>query len=378
MAKICTDHSKLSFDYVPPKLPCRERQMNELVNLYQHTILSHASQNAVLQGPVGTGKTVTAKRFCIDFKKLCLDNKAVFDYVHVNCRQKMSDINVMIAIIRNFQSNFPDRGFSVQEIIEILGRFLNEKKLHLLVVLDEVDAILRKKADIVYNLTRMNEGILKEGKLSLLLISQINVFPLLDASSLSTLKRTNIVRFERYSSEELFQILKARAEECLLKGSYSDEVLWFIAEIASETGDARHALEILESAVIAAEAKSMNEIGFEEVRMARARETGIDTETIKDLDKHEKLVLLAVAQASKNHACVTTGEIERQYESLCEIYREKKRGHTQFWKYLKNLSNKGLISTKTKHKQGTTTLVALTDASSTQIEQLIEKVLELP
>ncbi|MEM3396525.1 MAG: AAA family ATPase [Thermoplasmata archaeon] len=375
MAKICTDHSKLSFDYVPARLPCREHQMEELRNLFQHTIASRATQNAILQGPVGTGKTVTAKKFCIDFKSHCLANKTTFEYVHLNCRQKMTELNVMIGLIRNFQPDFPDRGFSVQDILEILGRVLNERKLHLLVVLDEVDAVLRKKGDIVYNLTRMNEGILKEGKLSLLLISQINIFPFLDSSSLSTLKRTNIVRFERYLPDELYKILLARAEECLVKGSYSDEILKFIAEIAGETGDARHAIELLENAVIAAEAKNAKEIVFEDVRTARAREGGIDMETIKGLEKHEKLTLLAVAQTTKNRSSVTTGEVERQYESLCEIYGEKKRGHTQFWKYLKNLADMGLISTKTEHKQGTTTLVSLTEGSSAQIEEFVEKML---
>lgn len=376
MAKICTDPAKLSFDYVPPKLPCREKQMEELMHLFHHTLTSHVAQNAFLQGPVGTGKTVTARRFCMDFKTLALSRGLPFDYVYLNCRQKMSELNVMIGLIRSFQPDFPDRGFSPQDILEILGRVVNERKLHFLVVLDEVDAVLRKKTDLVYNLTRMNEGIAREGKLSLLLISQINIFPLLDQASLSTLKRSNIVRFERYSADELYQILYARAEECLVKGSYSEEILRLIAEIASETGDARHAIELLENAVIAAEAKDAEEIGIEDVRTARARETGVDIETIRNLERHEKLVLLAIAQTARNQAKVTTGEIERQYESLCEIYGERRRGHTQFWKYLKNLANMGLISTRTEHKQGTTTLVSFTEVSSAQMEEILEKLLK--
>lgn len=375
MAGICTDHSKLSFDYVPQTLPCREKQIEALTNLFQPTLSARIGQNAFLQGPVGTGKTVTARRFCINFKNHCLNQKINFDYIHINCRQKVSDINVMVSIIRNFDPHFPDRGFSVPDMLEILARVVNERGLHFLIVLDEVDAILRRKTDLVYNLTRMNEGLLKEGRLSLILISQTNIFLLLDKSTLSTLKRTNQIKFERYTADELFAIVKARAEECLAKGSYSEDILHFIAEIASENGDARHALELLENAVISAEARGAKEITFEDVRTARSREHGVDAELLSSLEFHEKLVLLAVAQATHNSPSIPTGEVEKRYGMLCELYGEKKRSHTQLWKYLQKLSSLGLITTKTEHRHGTTTMVSLTDLSSRQIEEILEDLL---
>ncbi len=375
MFKICVDPTKLSFDYVPPRLPCREKHLQELANLFRHTVHSRITQNVFLHGYVGTGKTVTARRFCIDFKNMCLSHNIPVEYVHINCRQRMNEVSVMTALLRYFQPDFPDRGFSVQDMLGVLEKILNWKKMHLLLVLDEVDVLLRKKADLIYNITRINEDALRDGRVSLILISQINVFQLLDPSSMSTFKRSNIIRFERYAAEELYQILTARAEESLAPGTYSDEVIRFIAEVASKTGDARHAIELLENAVILAEGRNANEITIEDARAARAREVGLDVELLENLDRHKKLVLLAISQTTKTRSEVSSGEIERTYASLCELYGERKRGHTQFWKYLKELADMGLITARSTHTQGTTTLISLSDVSAKELEEIIEKML---
>jgi cell division control protein 6 len=376
MTKICSDHTKLSFDYVPDVLPCRENQLKELEMLFYPTTVSRVSQNVHLYGPVGTGKTVTARRFCINFKTQCQNSKIPFEYIHINCRQKMNEHNVTHSIISYFKHDFPDRGFSVQEMIQILAQILNAHKMHLLVVLDEVDVLLRKKADIIYNLTRINEDGVSEGRISVILISQTNVISLLDTASLSTFKRSNIIRFEKYTGDELYLILHARALDCLVPGTYSPDLLRFIAEVASATGDARHAIELLENAVIRAEARGAHEILLEDVRDARSRECEIDMELLNNLDRQKKIVLLAVAHALKNRVEATTGEIERNYEMLCELYNEKKKGHTQFWKYVHELANLGLIHTKSVHTKGTTTLVSLRDFSSKQISEILEKMLQ--
>lgn len=63
------DQRTLSFDYVPQKLVHREAQMKKLIMLYRPVVESNFTQNVVLTGSVGTGKTATAKRFCMDLKE---------------------------------------------------------------------------------------------------------------------------------------------------------------------------------------------------------------------------------------------------------------------------------------------------------------------
>ena len=63
------DYAKLSFDYVPDRLPGREKQMQRLAAMYRPVIEAGVPVNVFLHGSVGTGKTHTARRFCAQLAK---------------------------------------------------------------------------------------------------------------------------------------------------------------------------------------------------------------------------------------------------------------------------------------------------------------------
>ena len=67
--RLFKDQSKLSFDYVPDKLCHREEQLERLEMLFRPVLDGSMSQTAFLIGSVGTGKTATSKRFCLDLMK---------------------------------------------------------------------------------------------------------------------------------------------------------------------------------------------------------------------------------------------------------------------------------------------------------------------
>jgi cell division control protein 6 len=152
------DQRTLSFDYVPQRLVHREAQMKKLVMLYRPVVESNLSQNAVLTGSVGTGKTATAKRFCTDLKDFAEKQQKAVDWVLVNCRQRNSESSAVLHVVNHFQPNFPDRGFSITEMLRILRKDLEKRKVHLVIVLDEADVLLKKAGpDIIYKLTRFGE-----------------------------------------------------------------------------------------------------------------------------------------------------------------------------------------------------------------------------
>lgn len=155
---VVKNRQALSFDFVPPKLVHRDAQLKRLTALFSPVVESNVSQSAVLFGPVGTGKTVTAKRFCMDLKEYGTKSNKAVDFVIVNCRQRNSEAAAMLHIINHFQPNFPDRGFSISEMMEILRKDLDKRKMHLVIVLDEADVLLRKSgSDIIYRLSRFAE-----------------------------------------------------------------------------------------------------------------------------------------------------------------------------------------------------------------------------
>jgi cell division control protein 6 len=375
------DQRTLSFDYVPQRLVHREAQMKKLVMLYRPVVESNLSQNAVLTGSVGTGKTATAKRFCTDLKDFAEKQQKAVDWVLVNCRQRNSESSAVLHIVNHFQPNFPDRGFSITEMLRILRKDLEKRKVHLVIVLDEADMLLKKAGpDIIYKLTRFGEEKVDGRDLvSLMLISQKNIFEMLDASSTSTFKRTNVVEFGKYSSDELRDIVKTRAELAFHDGAIDDDAINLIAEVSSEWGDARFAIEILEKAGMLADEDSAGRISVEHVRGAKAEAYSSITESkLAGLDRHQKLSLLGIARASRGKAYVTTGEAESAYKVACEEYSEKPRAHTAFWGLMKDLDMLGVVSAKKSGPgiSGKTTVITLLDIPAKVLEQRMRQMLK--
>ena len=375
------DQRTLSFDYVPQRLVHREAQMKKLVMLYRPVVESNLSQNAVLTGSVGTGKTATAKRFCTDLKDFAEKQQKAVDWVLVNCRQRNSESSAVLHVVNHFQPNFPDRGFSITEMLRILRKDLEKRKVHLVIVLDEADVLLKKAGpDIIYKLTRFGEEKVDGRELvSLMLISQKNIFELLDASSTSTFKRTNVVEFGKYSSDELRDIVKTRAQLAFHDGAIDDDAISLIAEVSSEWGDARFAIEILEKAGMLADEESTGRISVEHVRGAKAEAYSSITESkLAGLDRHQKLSLLGIARASRGKAYVTTGEAESAYKVACEEYSEKPRAHTAFWGLLKDLDMLGVVSAKKSGPgiSGKTTVITLLDIPAKVLEQRMRQMLK--
>ena len=375
------DQRTLSFDYVPQRLVHRETQMKKLVMLYRPVVESNLSQNAVLTGSVGTGKTATAKRFCADLKDFAEKQQKAVDWVLVNCRQRNSESSAVLHVVNHFQPNFPDRGFSITEMLRILRKDLEKRKVHLVIVLDEADVLLKKAGpDIIYKLTRFGEEKVDGRELvSLMLISQKNIFDMLDASSTSTFKRTNVVEFGKYSSEELRDIVKTRAELAFHDGAIDDDAISLIAEVSSEWGDARFAIEILEKAGMLADEESAGRISVEHVRGAKAEAYSSITESkLAGLDRHQKLSLLGIARASRGKAYVTTGEAESAYKVACEENSEKPRAHTAFWSLMKDLDMLGVVSAKKSGPgiSGKTTVITLLDIPAKVLEQRMRQMLK--
>ncbi len=374
------DQRTLSFDYVPQKLVHREAQMKRLITLYRPVVESNLSQNAVLIGSVGTGKTATAKRFCMDLKDYAEKQQKAIDWVLVNCRQRNSESSAVLHIVNHFQPNFPDRGFSITEMLRILRKDLEKRKVHLVIVLDEADMLLKKAGpDIIYKLTRFGEeGVESKELVSLILISQKNVFDMLDAASTSTFKRTNLIEFGKYTLEELRDIVSQRAALALKEDAIDNDAIDIIAEVSSEWGDARFAIEILEKAGMLSDEEGAGLINVEHVRAAKAEAYSSITESkLKGLDRHQKLTLLAIAKASKGKAYITTGEAESAYKVACEEFGEKPRAHTAFWGLLKDLDMLGVVSAKKSGPgiSGKTTVITLLDIPAKVLDAKVRQML---
>jgi len=291
----------------------------------------------------------------------------------VNCRRRTSPAAAVLALTTHFDQHFPDRGFSVPEMLDIIKKHLIKGHIHLFVILDEVDVLLRKSgSDLIYILTRFEEEELKDrGSINLILVSQVNVLELMDEASRSTFKASNLITFERYNERELFDIISQRVDLAFHPRTVDEEVIGQMAAIASESGDARRAIDLLEKSGQLAEEEAKEYVNVEHVRKANAiAYSTLDTSKLDELDRPKTVALLAICRALRKTSVVTTGDVMRVYPVACEEYGEKPRGSTQFWKYIQDMAARGMINADRVQQgvEGLTTRITLTEASAEDLE----------
>ena len=372
---IIRDGSKLDYAYVPANLVHREEQMSRMETLFRPLADNNRPCTAFLTGSVGTGKTATASRFCSDLSDHMIGVGRPVDVIFINCRNS-SEVGALLQIVRHFDPGYPVRGFSADDISRAMVAHLSSNTRSLVVVLDEVDILLRRgTTDMVYQLTR---GTDRAAPVSLIMISQYPLESLVDEASMSTFRRSNTVRFNRYSRQELREIVAARAEEALHPGRISDDALDLIAEQAAEYGDARMAIELLDRSANIAEEDTYGEVTTEHVRAAKAMIYSSVTENrLRSLDTNRMAVLLAIARAIKQSLTVQSVAAEKTYAVVCEEYGLKARKHTQYWNYVQDLDRRGMIKLNVQNENGGRYgIISLPDIPSKVLAAKLEELLE--
>lgn len=378
------DESILEIHHIPDVILHRDSEMKHLESLFDHMVTApqEMSQKAVIIGNVGSGKTVLAHSYGRALREKAKRRRVNFHYIHINCRERRGSLFMVLSqVVTRIKPDFPERGYSANELLDILRQILNEEDTQILLCLDEVDALIDNEgSDALYYLTRFHETTPDDPRrLNLLCISKdAEVFRKLDRSTLSSLQR-NVIRMPDYNRVQLTDILLYRKEHAFRKDAVPLEIIDFISDIASkEKGDARYAISLLHGAGLNADRENSRQLTPEQVRSIAV---GIFDVTVPDeiqyLSKHEKLSLLGIARffMSNKASEATTGEIEESYHLVCEEYGEKKRGHTQFWKYLKKLNDLDFVAMEMhSSSQGRTQLIRLDKIPAGTLE---EKVVEL-
>ena len=375
--KVLLDRAPFSFDWTPPALVGRDSELRELASMFIGMESHGVGGRAVITGPVGSGKTVITRRFGEDLQRL-LDGRRKIVLAHVNCRNHPTTSQVLQQIALSLDSGHPERGFSSGEIVQSIRRNLNSHESHLLLVLDEVDVLIRReKSDLIYKLLRIDEGQDQQGSLSLILVSQdASMLKLFEAAIISRLGESNILDLQPYDEPELVGIARQRYEEACRPGSVGDETLAKIGRFASDSGDARLAIELLEAAVRRAEKDGRGDVLVEDVRPSTLRAASGEPSQGDNLGRHQKLVLLGICRRLKKVDEISSGDAQKLYNLVCEEFGARPRSYTTFWKHLKVLETQGLIETRTANAsvgRGRTQHITMTNTAPAVLESRIEK-----
>ena len=344
---VISDPTPLEYEFVPNELKGRDAELGRLATLFSGIDRPGVSRQALLTGPVGSGKTVTARTFGRDLARHLAPTRPL-KVTRVNCRSHPTMPQVLQRIITSIDARHPERGFGSGEILQSLRRQLLGAGLHLLIILDEVDhLIIRDGADLIYQLLRIDEEHEATGSISLIMISVEPIIERLEPSIISRLGRSNALSLSSYTVDELEAIIEQRAHLALSPASFDQGLLRLIAEAAGESGDARVAIELLSDAAKEAENRGQREIRSSDVQSYAAESrpsSAFDPAVIDELSQHCRLILLAISRRLKREPEISTGEVENLYHIVCEEFEVKPCGHTTVWKHLNHLREIGAIA----------------------------------
>ena len=381
---IFKDERKLDINFIPNKLPHRNKELSLLSQLFL-TLLTNPnelSRKILITGKTGIGKTVTVKLFGEMLIKAAKKREISIKYIHVNCRKERTSYKVLIKILRSINTNFPKRGYSPQDLLEIINDFLNIHNFHILVILDELNYLINNDNDLIYSLTRLNDDSFNvPQRVSIIgIVRDLSCINNLDNSTLSTLQR-NIIKFENYTNEQIFDILKYRVEISLKRNTLSDELIEMISDLVSIKGDIRYGLNLIWKAGKIAENKNLQSITSECIRLATEDMVPFSTlDALKDMTSQKLIFLLAIINQIKKNKDnkVTFLEILKSYLMLCENTELRPRSYSQLWNYLQEYKKENFIFVKLQSKsiKGRKALIEIPDIPIIKFENIIREILD--
>jgi len=325
--------------YTPEELPHREEQIRQLARILAAPLRGETPSNVFIYGKPGTGKTASVRYVGRELEKVSSRAPFKVGVVYLNCETVNTSYRILVHLSEHFLGRLerergeeflraaslprrvPVTGWPTDEVYRSFFKALDEEKQLAVIILDEVDKLVKRSGDdVLYLLTRMNSD-LSQAKAAVVGISNdTNFMEYLDARVRSSLSEEEII-FPAYNAVQLRDILEKRARMSFMDGAIGDGVIQLCAaHAAREHGDARRALDLLRVAGELAEAEGAEKVTIEHVRRAHAKiEQDQMVEVVRTLPAQSKLVLYSIVHlVERTPRRIVSGDVYSVYREMCE------------------------------------------------------------
>lgn len=346
------DKKALTTSYTPDNVPHREEQIHQLASILSPVLRNERPSNVFIYGPTGSGKTLVMLYVTSELKHVAEKNNVPLHIIYVNCKMKRvadTEYRLLAHLSNLLGKEVPATGLPTDEVYKIFFRRLEERGGTVILLIDEIDALVKKVGDeLLYNFTRMNQEV-HNAKIAIIGVSNdLSFTDSLDARVRSSLSEEELI-FPPYNALQLRDILAQRAGIAFNKGKVSDGVISKCAALASqEHGDARRALDLLRVAGELAERSNSPAVAEEHVDAAESK---IDMdrvlETVKNQPKQSKAVLYCIISltSGENKTCLS-GDVFDEYVKLCKTLVLKPLTQRRVSDILSELDMMGIINAK--------------------------------
>ena len=383
---IFTDKSVLMSSHIPKEILYREEQLQEVANILAPLLRVEKPSNLFVYGKTGTGKTLALKHICESMLEIAEKNNIPFKPIYINCKLKRvadTEYRLIAQLIKEFGRTVPSTGLPTDEIYNIFYQLLDQKKLIVLLVLDEIDQLTKKIGDeILYNLTRINAE-LKNSQICLAGISNNLVFAEnLDPRVKSSLSEEELI-FPPYNALQIQEILRQRTQKAFKENVVQPGVIEKCSAYAArEHGDVRRAIDLLRVAGEIAERSGSTIVEIFHLDDAERKvESDTIINTVNGQPKQFQSVLYAIFLISPQKKQFYTGEIYEIYKNICKQAKFNILTQRRISDILAELDMLGIINAKiiSKGRYGRTREIslALDENIIIKLKEIIEKSLNI-
>ena len=164
----------LSLRHVPQTIPHRQEHIKKLGMILAPALRNDRPSNIFVYGKTGTGKTLCVLHTLNRIVERVKGTDASLRFAYLNCKLKKvadTEYRVIASLAKKLGAKVPVTGLPTDEVYNIFLKKLDEQEQVVILVLDEIDRLVKKTGDeILYSLTRINSE-LKKSKLCLIGIS---------------------------------------------------------------------------------------------------------------------------------------------------------------------------------------------------------------
>ena len=352
------DKEHLRHNFRPHQLPHRQDEIEKISYNLWEALKGHIPSNMTLYGVTGAGKTAVTDYVCHHLKVKGQTMNRQVESIMVNCRQIDTQYRVLshignLLLEDHERDEIPFTGWPTDRVFNELIRRMDRQGGVFVIVLDEIDHLVRKAGDdLLYNLTSMNSSLQSARACVIGISNDLKFTDFLDPRVRSRLGQLDVL-FKPYDAEQLQDILRQRAENGLNENVLGAGVIELCAALAAqEHGDARCALDLLRISAEKAEQSGDETVNQNHVRVAQSQiESDQMTPVIASLPSQQKLVLAAVILNERNGLRnVQTGQVYDIYRQACKHIRQNPLTQRRISGLISNLDMLGLVTARTVSK----------------------------
>lgn len=229
---------------IPDSLVHREEQVNSLASTLVSALKGDAPSNILISGKTGTGKTATTRYVCKGLEKKSESIGAHCKVIYSKCRIADNKYKLFAKLLSHFGEEIPNTGWPTDKVVAIFKEVIDSKKQVIIVILDDIDKLTEQGDNALDILSQINTG-LENAKVSIIGITNDDTFTKCLDPRVKSLLGAESIHFPDYNIIQINGILREKAQVAYKENTIDDAIIFFCANLSSQIGDVKRALDLL-------------------------------------------------------------------------------------------------------------------------------------